>query len=172
MRRFALLLLAAGVLCAADAPRRAPGFALPDTKLKIFDLYDYRGKPAILEFMRTNCPHCATFATVLNNVQQTYGDKVGIVAICNPPDTMNTMSQYVAGHKITYPVLYDMGQAAYSYLLTTTFELPQVYLIDAQGMIVRQWSYSPLTRDVFEGKGLFPELDRLLGPFTPAPRKK
>jgi peroxiredoxin len=173
MGKLLFTLLAAGMLFAADAPRRAPGFALSDSNLKIHDLYDYRGKPVILEFMRTNCPHCAAFVLALEKVQQKYGDKVAILAVANPPDNPTTMSQFVAGHKIAYPVLFDMGQAAYSYMLTATFDLPQVFLIDAQGMISRQWGYSPMTRDIFEGNGLIAEIDRLLAASaTPAPRKK
>ena len=42
-----LLLCALGV-SAAEQPRRAPGFALPDSKMEVHDLYDYRGKPVIL----------------------------------------------------------------------------------------------------------------------------
>jgi len=40
--------------------------------------------------------------------------------------------------------------------------VPHVFLIDAQGMIRNDYEYSPLTKDVFEGRGLFAELDRML----------
>ncbi len=177
MFRFILALAAAGALHAADAPRRAPGFALPDSKMQVHDLYDFRGKPLLLEFMNTGCPHCGAFAGVLQKVKQKYGARLNIVAVANPPDNMTTVAQYIAKQKVAYPILFDMGQAAYSYLLTTTFDLPQVFLIDAQGMIFRHFSYGPTTQSIFEGDGLMAELDRLLGaggaaPKTAAPRKK
>ena len=163
MRTILVILLCAAALSAADGPRRAPGFALTDSKMKVHDLYDYRGKPVILEFMQSTCPHCASFTSVLDKVQQKYGDKVTILAVANPPDNMNTVGQFMAGHKIAYPILFDMGQVAYSYLLKPTFDLPQVFLIDANGMIHNSFGYGPMTRDIFEGNGLLNELDKMMG---------
>ncbi len=160
--RFIATLLCTFVLSAADLPRRAPGFALPDSKIRLFDLADYRGKPVIVEFMQTTCPHCAEFTAALARVQQKYGERVTILAIANPPDNQDTVREFVAGHKIAYPVLFDCGQVAYSYLLRQRFDLPQVFLIDANGTIQREWEWGPLTRDIFQGNGLIGELDRLL----------
>ena len=164
-----LLCAAAGF--AADGPRRAPGFALIDSAGKLHDLYDFRGKPLVLEFMQTACPHCAAFASVLTKVREKYGDRIAIVAIANPPDNANTVGQYIAGHKIAYPILFDMGQVAYSYILKPSFDLPQVFLIDANGMIYNSFGHSPLTRDIFEGNGLINELDKMLAePEAAAPK--
>ena len=171
MRTILAFLLCAAAGFAADGPRRAPGFALIDATGKLHDLYDFRGKPLVLEFMQTTCPHCAGFASVLAKVQEKYGSKVSIVAIANPPDNGGTVGQYIAGHKINYPVLFDMGQVAYSYILKPSFDLPQVILIDANGMIYNSFGYGPLTRDIFEGNGLTRELDRMLTqPAAAAPK--
>ncbi len=48
----------------AQGARRAPGFALPNSQMKVVDLADYRGKIVVLEFMQTTCPHCAAFADI------------------------------------------------------------------------------------------------------------
>ena len=40
---------------------------------------------------------------------------------------------------------------------------PYVYLIDPDGYIRGDWSYGLTTRDIFEGKALFTEIDRLVG---------
>jgi peroxiredoxin len=162
MRFISAFVLCAVALVAQQAQRRAPGFALPDSRMQVHDLYDYRGKPVVLEFMQTTCPHCATFVPVLQRIQQRYGDKVAIISVANPPDNVQTVNQFIAGHHITYPILFDMGQAAYSYLLSPQFDLPQLYLIDANGMINVHYSYSVLSRDIFEGDGLFKDLDRLV----------
>jgi peroxiredoxin len=169
MRFLVSTLVCAAALYAADAPRRAPGFALPDSKMQVHDLYDYRGKPVIVEFLQTTCPHCAAFADVLAKVQQKYGDKVAILAIANPPDTQATVARYIAGHKITYPILFDSGQAAYSYVLKTHLDLPQVFLVDAQGIIYKHFENDAMSKDIFEGDGLLWELDRML---QPAGKKK
>src|SRR5262249_61864320 len=104
-------------------------------------------------------PHCARFAEVLNEVTQKYGDRVQVLAVVNPPDNMNTVGQYIAGHKIAYPVMFDSGQAAYSYVRKPSFDLPLVYVIDANGMIQAEYGYSPMASDVFDGRGLFPVID-------------
>lgn len=169
------LLLCAAALVAADgnANRRAPGWALPDSKMQVHDLADYRGKPVILEFMQTTCPHCATFADVLNEVQQKYGDRVAIVAVANSSqDNQTTVAQYISGHQARYPILFDAGQMAYSYLLTPRFDNPHVYLIDANGIIKNDFGYGPMTKEIFEGKALFAEIDKLLaGGAAPAKKK-
>lgn len=169
MRTVISTLLCAIALIAAEPPHRAPGFSLPDLKAEQHDLADYRGKVVILEFMQTTCPHCAAFVDVLDKVQQKFGNKVGIVAVVNPPDNQQAVAAYITGHKIAYPILFDCGQVAYSYLRKVQFDLPQVYVIDANGMVQRHYEYSVLTRDIFEGNALISELDRLLTP--PAPRK-
>ena len=130
--------------------------------MEIHDLYDYRGKPVVLEFMQTTCPHCATFVGVLQRIQQKYGDKVAILSVANPPDNITSVNMFISGHKITYPILFDTGQAAFSYVRSPRFDLPQVYVIDANGMIFAHHVYSLMDRDIFEGNGLFNELDKLV----------
>ena len=164
MRRLLIALFCALALSAADGLRRAPGFALPDSKMNVVDLADYRGKVVILEFIQTTCPHCAAFAEVLHGLEQKYGPKIQILAVVkSPEDNTNTVAQYVAGHKIDYPVLFDAGQMAYSYVRSANLEFPHVYLIDGNGYIRGDWLYGVTTRDIFEGKALYGELDRLLG---------
>jgi len=160
----AVLLCTGALLAAADNPgRRAPGFALPDSKMQVFDLADYRGKIVLLEFMQTTCGHCAPFADVLERLQQKYGDQVAILAVVNSRgDDQNSVARFISGHRITYPILFDAGQMAYSYLRIMKFDTPHVFLIDAGGTIKNDWGYSLLTRDIFEGDGLMSEIDSLL----------
>jgi peroxiredoxin len=150
---------------AADAPRRAPGFALVDLKRQFHDLADYRGKILVLEFMKTTCPQCAAFTDTLAQVEKKYGDKVAILAVANVnTDTPQQLSQYIAGHHLDYPLLLDQGQMMYSYILSPEHaDLPHVYVIDANGYIRFDYVYDFTTRDIFEGKGLFQSIDRLLG---------
>jgi peroxiredoxin len=169
MRILLAILLGATALFAVDPGQRAPGFALMDHKAELHDLYDFRGKPLVLEFMVTTCPHCAAFIPTLKKVRAKYGDKVGIVAIANPPDNFGTVANFIQGHQIDYPVLFDMGQVAYSYVRQMQFDQPQVYLIDAKGVVFNHYGYSALSRDIFEGDGLLHEIDRLLAGSAPKP---
>jgi thiol-disulfide isomerase/thioredoxin len=150
---------------AQQALRRAPSWALPDNFGQIHDLLDYRGKVLIVDMMKTTCPHCAAFADILAQVPAKYGDRVAIIAVVTPTqDTTTMVRDYIAGHKITYPIAFDMGQMQYSYILKPSIDLPHVYVIDPNGFIRGDYGYSVTTRDIFEGKGLFTELDHILGP--------
>ena len=164
MRKLLPLLLCAVTLCFAQyGGRRAPGWALPDSKMNITDLADFRGKYVLLEFMQTNCPHCAAFADVLKQAEQRYGAKVQVIAVVKAPeDNAATVGQYVAGHGVNYPVLFDAGQMMYSYLRSNQMTFPHLYVIDPGGTIVRDWTYGLTTRDIFEGKGLLMNLDAII----------
>ena len=163
-------LLAAGEL----SGRRAPGFSLPDSNLKQYDLGDYRGKIVLVDIMQTACPHCQVFVRTLEEVKAKYGLKVAILTVVTPPDTIDTVRQFVARNFVTTPVLFDCGQMAASYLKVTPqnprIVLPHLFIIDGEGMIRNHYAYEG-NKEIFEGKALFAELDRMLAP-PPAPRKK
>ena len=171
MKTIVATLLCGAALLAAGPLRRAPGFCLMDTSQQWHDLADYRGKIVLVEFMKSDCPHCASFSTVLNGLKLKYGDKLAILAISNPPDNPQTLAQFAKGHKLSYPLLLDQGQAAYSYVRSPSIDLPTVYLIDANGMIRNSWVDGVLTKDIFEGNGLAREIDKLLAG-AQAPAKK
>jgi peroxiredoxin len=145
--------------------RRAPGFSLPDSSRKQYDPQDFRGKVLVIDFMQTACPHCAKFAGILEDARARYGDKIAILSIVNPPSNQSTVAQFIAENKVKSPILFDCGQVTYSYLnspQSLNLSIPHVFLIDAQGIIANDFVYGPLTKEFFEGKGLFAEIDRLL----------
>jgi len=159
-----LLLAASGEL----SNRRAPGFALPDPAYEhYYDLQDYAGKVVIIDIMSTRCPHCLLTATTLEQVKTRYGDKVVILEVVLPPDNRDSITKFVSTNNVTVPVLCDMGQMTASYFKATpstiqNIEVPHLFLIDQHGMIRNDFGYEQNTRNVFEGAGLFAEIDRLL----------
>jgi peroxiredoxin len=161
MRKLLAALLCTAALLVAQAPHRAPGFCLIDSQGKWHDLADYRGKAVIVEFMQTTCPHCAAFAPVLERTQKKYGERLAVLSIAIMPDNPQTMTQFVTGHGLTYPLLLDQGQVAASYVRSPRLSFPTIYLVDPEGMIWDHFTYGALTRDVFEGNGLTNELDRM-----------
>ncbi len=161
MQKLLTLLLCAAA-CVAAADRRAPGFSLVDNKGVEHDLADYRGKPVLLAFIQTTCPHCATFADKLQQAQDKYGSKIAILGIVTPPDDPGKVNAFSAGHKITYSILFDSGQMSYSYVLTQNLSFPKLFIVDGAGMIHTVAEYSPLTMDIFDGNGLGAAIDRVL----------
>jgi peroxiredoxin len=166
MRFLTLLLLSAASVFGAGelSGRRAPGFALPEASAKMHDTQDYRGKILIIDFMQVTCPHCATFSAILEQAKARYGDRIAILSVVNPPSDQKGVIDYAAKNKITTPILFDCGQVAYSYLKPTSpqITIPHVFLIDGDGMIRNDFSFGPDTAAIFEGKGLFAELDKML----------
>ena len=156
--------------------RRAPGFSLPDSNIKQHDLSDYRGKAVLLEIMLTSCPHCAKFARILEEIAQKHAGRVQVLSIVNPPDTTTTVNKFSRDNGISYPILFDCGQAAGSYMLATpqkpSFDTPHVFLIDEAGIIKNDFGYSVLTLGIFEGRGLFAEVEKLLQPAASGAAKK
>ncbi len=172
--------MAAATLATAGelSGRRAPGFSLPDTRFRQHDLQDYRGKVVIIDIMKTDCPHCLVVADTLEKVRRKYGDRVQILSVVNPPDSMNQVQAFIQQHNLTYPVLFDSGQMAASYLKISPerpkFSVPYLFVIDQQGKIVEDFGYSAETKEIFEGTGLYPIIDRMLTPAAKKapPRKK
>src|ERR1700685_2668249 len=166
-----LLLVASGLALAASgnlSNRRAPGFALPDPAYQhYYDLQDFAGKVVVIDIMSTRCPHCLLLSSTLEQVKARYGDKVAILEVVLPPDNLDTVSKFVATNNITVPVVCDMGQMTASYFMATPATMskvgvPHLFLIDKQGMIRNDFAYEESTLAVFEGAGLFTEIDRLL----------
>jgi peroxiredoxin len=144
--------------------RRAPGFALPESATRMHDTQDYRGKVLLIDFMQVSCDHCAKFSAILEQAKAKYGDKIAVLSVVNPPSDPKGVADFIAKNNIKTPILFDCGQVAYSYLRPTGTQItiPHVFLIDGDGMIRNDFAYSPATTKIFEGQGLFPEIDKLL----------
>jgi peroxiredoxin len=167
-RTFLFLFLTSSLLFGAGelSHRRAPGFSIFDAAMQQHDLYDYRGKYVIIEFMQTGCPHCIKFAEIIEQLMIKHRGKVEALSITVPPDTLDTVRYYIKQHNITIPVLFDCGQVAASYLRqgpsSPHVTLPHAFIVDRDGMIVNDWVYAPGNESIFEGDGLAKEFDRLL----------
>ena len=178
--RFAILffILVSGLFGAGEmVGQRAPGFSLRDGSNRYHDPLDYRGRILIVEFMQTTCPHCATFSKILQEAATKYAGKVAILSIVNPPDSPEKVAQYIGANKLTIPILFDCGQIAASYIHWTPgrqggFDIPRLFLIDAGGVIRRDLEYGVLTKQIFEGRGLFSEIDKMLQPPAAAGNKQ
>jgi peroxiredoxin len=166
MRFLCLVLLSAACLPGAGelSGRRAPGFSLPEGPGLQRDPQDYRGKVLIVDFMQVTCEHCIVFSAILEQARARYGDKIAILSIVNPPSDAKGVADYITQHKSKSPILFDCGQVAYSYLKPTspTITIPHVFLIDAEGMIRNDFAFGNDTLEIFQGKGLFAEIDKLL----------
>jgi peroxiredoxin len=172
MRNLLLILIVASVLLPVSAQslsgRRAPSFSLPDSSLTQHDILDYRGHWLLLDFMRTDCPHCVALSKVLESVQKQFGTKVAILGIVtSPPETTATVAKYQTANKVSTPIVFDLSQTAMAYFKATPttagFDTPHLFVIDPKGQIVRDWSDTDQTKEILEGAGLAKELQALMG---------
>jgi thiol-disulfide isomerase/thioredoxin len=168
-RGLLLSMMVASVFAASGelSNRRAPGFALPDPEYtRYYDLQDYRGKILLIDIMSTTCPHCLLLSSTLEKVKEKYGDRVAILSVVLPPDNQTTVSKYKSVNRVTVPIVCDMGQMTISYMNakpgTSHVDVPHLFVIDQQGMIRNDFGYEEPTRPIFEGPGLFKEIDKLL----------
>ena len=163
---FALALSAAGLFAAGElSGRRAPGFALPDTKQKFQDLADYRGRVVLLDLMQTACPHCQALTPVLEQVKARYGGRVVVLSVVLPPDNATTVAAYVAKFKVTAPMLFDCGQMTASYVkpnpMRPEVHFPHLFIIDGEGMIRNDFASEEASS--LTAPRLVREIDPLLG---------
>jgi peroxiredoxin len=147
MRRFSILFICAMLPVAGQglSGRRAPSFSLPDSTFNQHDLLDYRGHWLLLDFMKTDCPHCKVLSKTLEEVKARYRAKVAILSIVIPPDNLATVGRYIAENKVTFPIVFDSSQMAASYFKITPktnggFDTPHLFAVDPSGMIVHDWS--------------------------------
>ncbi len=171
-RSITLCLLVCSFALAASAQslsnRRAPGFSLPDMNMKQHDLQDFRGKLVLLNIMQTSCPHCNTFSKVLAEAEKRYKDQVQVIDIVNtPPETQATVRNYLMRNGVSQLVLFDCRQVAISYLMLTpqkpNFDVPHLFVIDQKGWIQADYGYEIGNKEIFEGEGLFPIIEKYLG---------
>ena len=166
MLKFSLALVCAVTLIAQPlanqglSGRRAPSFSLPDVRLQQHDILDYRGKWLLLDFMKTDCPHCKELSKKLEGVMGRYRGKVEVLGVVLPPDNQQTVSRYIIETKITSPIVFDSSQTAIPYFRATPstpgFDTPHLFAIDPNGMIVKDWAQAAV-----ETPGFLGELDQL-----------
>lgn len=158
----AALSLVGQPLASGLSNRRAPSFSLPDARLVQHDILDYRGKWLLIDFMKTDCPHCKELSKKLEAVMQKSGGKVAVLSIVLPPDNQQTVTRYAAETRTTSPIVFDGSQVAVAYFKATPatpgFDTPHLFAVDPNGMIVRDWSQAAVELPNFQS-----DLEQLVG---------
>jgi peroxiredoxin len=164
MQKLAILVMAMAAMMPGQSGlsgRRAPSFALPDSSLKPYDIIDYRGRWLVLDYMKTDMPASKALSKQLDQLKARLGAKVAVLSIVLPPDNTATVAKYITETKTTIPILFDSGQTGMWYFKATPqhpqFDSPHLFMIDPQGMIVRDWNQAEI-----EKGGYMPQVEALL----------
>jgi protein SCO1 len=130
----------------------APTFTLKDQTGATVSLAQLKGKPVVLTFFDSHCPHaeCPLMAQSLKIAARNLGTRTSqvewVAVSVNPTDTPASASTFLSGNGITFPIHYMLGTqdqlapvwAAYHIVSTTgsdgiVIHSTGVYLIDQQG---------------------------------------
>ena len=117
--------------------QQAPSFILPSREGKL-SLEQYRGRVVLLNFWATWCPPCIDEMPSLENLKKIMeGKDFEILAVNIDEEGWPAVDRFMKQHPLTLVVLSDpLGDVASRY---GTYQLPESYLIDKQGVIVKKY---------------------------------
>ncbi len=115
-----------------------PGNAAPDFSLPLLDggtlaLNELRGKPAIINFWATWCPPCRRELPALQAAYETYGDRIGFVAV-DVKEQPEQVAGFVNELGITFPIALD-GDGAVSGVAYKVRGIPTTVFVDSKGVV-------------------------------------
>ena len=178
-RALALLLIAAGAAIPAAVPRQAPEFivsgAIPGGDIL---LSKTRGKPVLLFFFFTTCPHCQKATGVLNALQQEYAPRgLLVIGAAFNENSAVLYRNFIAQYRPIFPVGYSPRPAVADFLQhapQNPFMVPIFVFIDRKGSIRAQYLGSdPFFLDQEKNtRAMIEELLKGAPPAKPAPKKK
>jgi len=116
----------------------APDFQLDDLEGNAVSLSDFRGKPVLLNFWVTWCPHCRAERPWIQQIYNEWQDR-GLVVLTvdmiglGQGETPSNLRDYMRLHAYSFPVLLDANQKVMKmYGITGT---PTNFFIDRNGII-------------------------------------
>jgi len=172
----ALSLAAAQPLAAQAVPRKAGDWTIQVPGGKPIALADYKGKPVLMAFILTTCPHCQHAVELLSKMQPEYAPRgLRIVASAIDQDAATAVGPFVATMHPAFPVGFDDAMAVLNYAgysLARAPRMPILLFIDRRGMVREQHEG---TDAVYFGdqeeQNLRKSIEALLTPARPAPAK-
>lgn len=135
----------AGQAIRTGAP--APDFTLPGLGGGDVRLSDYRGQVVLVNFWATWCGPCRAEMPEIEHVYRAYQD-AGFVAVgVNQLESESDVRAFVDKYQLTWVFALDQDGAVSQ--RWSVLGIPQSYLIDREGKIVKSW-LGPLSRQELE----------------------
>jgi len=172
----ALSLAVGAPLQAQQVPRKVGEFAIQIPEGKPISLAAYKGKPVLLAFILTTCPHCQHAVELLNKLQPEYAPRgLQMLASAIDQDAPAAVPRFIDYMHPPFPVGYDDAAAALNfagYALTRLPRMPILLFIDRRGMVREQHDGAePVYFGDQEEQNLGKSIDALLASSKPATAK-
>ena len=146
-----LLSMPAVSFALAKKGQPAPAMQVVTTSGQKVSMANYKGHVLIIEFFATYCGGCKQSIPHLLNLKKEYGSKgLQILALdIGQGDTPEDVKQFIAMHKINYPVAMadeDLIYDGYGIRM-----IPAIYIINKQGILVEKFDgFTDQTRKIME----------------------
>ena len=135
----ALLLLTAGFVLAEDVNQPAPELEIKMEDGRVVKLSQFKGKPVVLEFFSTTCPHCQKSAESLEKILRAYSAKgVQVLAVTTDENQRKEFPEFRKKYGATYPMGSVGNQEAYRFFglsVMKPFYVPTYAFIDRNGVM-------------------------------------
>lgn len=113
-------------------PGPAPAFSFDTLDGETISLADLKGRPIVLNFWSSTCPHCSTLAPHLETLNQEYQEQGLQVLGVAGRDSERALRDKAEGLNLTYPIgMSPEAVAAYG-----VRGIPMTFFIDREGNIV------------------------------------
>jgi len=141
--RFLTTALIAGFLtfasaaAAADAPRAGGNLEITTLQGKQLNIKDLAGKPVMVFYFSTDCPHCQAAAKMLAPIYSEYHAKgLEIVGVTLNPTAHDNLGGFVKQYRVDFPVGLGDRERFVGYTgVTGRFYYPYMLFIDKTGQI-------------------------------------
>ena len=123
----------------ASVGDRAPDFSLqtPDGTEVRLDSTLQQG-PVLLEFFWTDCPHCQNMEPIINELHDSYGDRVSFISVAiDPRDDMAKVATYLQRYGDHWPHVLGSSSVRRDYVIDS---YPTFLVLEADGTIAYRHS--------------------------------
>ena len=151
----------------ADLPRPAGPLEMTAMDGRNISLADLKGKPAVVMYFSTDCPHCQTAATAMAPVyREAAAQGIKFVGLALNPSAEGNLGAFVDRYQVAFPVA--MADRTHFSRFTglsvmTRFYYPYIVVLDANGVIQEEHDGSDRAYYADLGTSLRESLAKLAG---------
>ena len=120
---------------------RAPDFTVTDADGNLVNLYDFLGKPIIVNFWASWCGPCRSEMPDIQKAYEQYGNEIHFLIINltdGSRETVEAARDYVSQEGYTFPIYFDTTLNAAS--VYGAYSIPMTFFIGAEGQPIARYS--------------------------------